>query len=254
MANKPGKDNLEDILCALRHEQATIREQAIQRLNTYANSAGGNTNDNTLTGAEAWEAGRRAIRQTLQQSLIVEALLIAIDELSVQVRAYAASMLGHLTVLEAQEALLWHLRNDPSDKVRIVCAWALPSIPDSPRVVEAFIAALQDSSDAVVSFACITLGEKGGRQAIEPLRRMLVHPSWNVRFHSCKALVTLEAVDHQVVDVLGVLNQQPEAEEYNDFKVNQKENPDLYDPWGLHKDKQAQTTQVVLDQARRALP
>src|SRR5579871_1302885 len=80
MANKPGKDNLEDILCALRHEQATIREQAIQRLNTYANSAGGNTNDNTLTGAEAWEAGRRAIRQTLQQSLIVEALLIAIDD------------------------------------------------------------------------------------------------------------------------------------------------------------------------------
>lgn len=74
--------------------------------------------------------------------------------------------------------------------------------------------------------------------------------SWEVRFAACEALVRLGAVDAEMVALLEELNRQPEAKEHNQIvrSVN-----DLEAQCGGTGGETAQTTQEVLEQARRAL-
>ena len=215
MADDPKHDDLNDILSALRDEETAVREQAIQRLQRYANTAGG-FQDDTLTEVEALEEWGKARKQSLQQRSIVEALLIAIDDSSSRVRAWAALMLRHPTTPEAQAALLRHLREDPNEQVRMMCVASLDSTPYSPEKVDGFIDALQDPHYQVVFPACQFLGKLGDPKAIEPLRAVLSNPSWNVRFEACEALVRLRAVDLPLVSLLERLNRQPEADRHNE--------------------------------------
>src|SRR5260221_3530841 len=150
MTNEPHKDNLEDILNALQDEQTTVREQAIQRLQSYVNSAGSEGENNTLTKAQAHEVWGRARIQQLQDSRIVEALLVAIEDPSARVRASTAFLLGDVTSSEAQEALIRHLRNDPMHQVRMMCVGSLGYRPYSPLKVQGFISVLQDPHYQVV--------------------------------------------------------------------------------------------------------
>lgn len=249
MAYIPEDDTLEEILIALRDEETAIREKAIVRLECYVNTAGSPPSD-SLTKAEALEEWGRNRKTRLQEMSIVEGLLSAIDDPSDRVRSHASLMLGHPTAPEAQAALLRHLREDPVDQVRAVCAIALSNSPDTPRKVQGFIDALQDSRDLVVSSACLYLGKIGDSQAIEPLRAVLSHSSWDVRFKACEALVRLQAVDPHIVSLLEELNQQAAADKHNETvrKVN-KLSAEF-----VPTAERARSTQEVLDEARRALP
>jgi HEAT repeat protein len=245
MAQEPQKENLENILSALRDEQRTVREQAIDRLGIYVNSAGSEAENDHLTEAEALKAWDEARTQQLQDSRIAEALLVSIDDPSDRVRCVSALLLGDVLTPEAQESLIRHLLHDPARNVRTVSVMALGHLPYTTRKMEAFIAALQDSEDTVVSGACGDLGRIGNPQAIEPLQNVLSHPSWEVRFKAGEALVRLKAVNLRVVHLLDELNRQPEAHEYNEImgKANKLNPPEA----------QALTTQAVLDQARHLL-
>jgi HEAT repeat protein len=245
MDPEPQKENLEAILCALRDEQAMVREQAIEHLEIYANSVGNEAHNGTLTEAEALKAWDRARIQRLQDSRIVAALLVAIDDPSARLRAKTALLLGHAEIPEAQEALLQHLQSDPEKQVRMMCVWGLRYLPDSAQKTQGFISALHDPHYQVVFPACKSLGEIGEPQAIEPLRAVLSHSYWGVRFRACEALVRLKAVDLYVVNLLEELIGQPETQQHNEIvqKVNELNAPEA----------QAQTVQAVLDQARRLL-
>src|SRR5437868_602598 len=98
MTDETETGNLDEILSALRHDEAKIREQAIQRLVLYAGSATSKIESDALTGPEGLAAWRAARRQILRQSRIVEALLIAIDDPSFRIRATTALMLGEATI------------------------------------------------------------------------------------------------------------------------------------------------------------
>lgn len=244
MTHEPQKDTLEDILSTLQDEQETVRQHSLQRLHAYFICAGGPMENGTITQA-AKEAGDKAVTQQLQDREIVPLLLGAMEDTSARIRACTALVLGHVTNAEAQEALIQHLQDDPAHQVRHMCVAGLRNRSNSQRKMQGLIAALQDEHYTVVFPACLSLGQIGDPQAIEPLRCVLSHSSWNVRFYACQALVRLNSVNLPVVNLLEELTQQPEAQQHNELmqKVNK-----LTDSEG-----QAQTVQTVLDQARRLL-
>jgi HEAT repeat protein len=249
MTDKSEPDNLADILHALRHEQIGVREQAIERLRDYANSATSDTHDDTSNWVEAFQAWDRVRTQRLQQRGVVETLLRTMEDVSDQIRARTASLLGSVVAPGTQEALARHLQNDPSPRVRLVCAWMLRTSSASPVTVDALIAALQDPYDSVISSVCKALGECDDMRVVEPLCAVLTHSSWNVRYSGCAALVRLNAVDPSLVSLLGELNRHPEAQAHNEMIISGNELTAQYEPGsalGL-------TTQEMLDQARRAL-
>lgn len=248
MDDIPNHDNLEEILVGLQAEETTVRERAIDRLHSYTCRVAAPRND-ALTQAEAIEEWGRKHRQCFQERSIVEALLAAIDDPSVRVRRYAALMLGHPTAPEAQASLLRHLREDPVENVRTICAMSLDSSPNTPQKVQGFMDALRDANHRVVSPACKSLGKLGDPRAVEPLRAVLSHPCWNVRFKACEALVRLQAADLRLVSLLEELNQQAEADIYNESVHKRNELSAEFMPTAAR----AQTTEEVLDQARRAL-
>lgn len=94
MAHEPQKYNLEDILSALQDEQAMVREQAITRLEAYANLAGNEATYDTLSEAEAIKAWRKSRAQRMQDSRIVPAIMVAIEDSSARLRAHTALFLG----------------------------------------------------------------------------------------------------------------------------------------------------------------
>jgi HEAT repeat protein len=240
MENMPEKDNLEDILSDLRHEQLERREFAMKRLEIYSFRFGHEKEPDSL------EAAFRVRTRLLQDSRIVEALLIAIGDQSTRIRAGAAILLGHSELPEVQKPLIRLLRNDPVSKVRMACNLGLQSTPNSPEKTVGYISALYDPHDTLVSSSCYVLWQIGDKQAIEPLRTVLTHSCWDVRFGACEALVRLNAIDLQVVNILEELNQQPEAEHHNQWMLTIDSQTTQYDP-------QSRTTQAVLERARRAL-
>jgi HEAT repeat protein len=247
MVNEPESHNLDDILRALQHEQETVRERAIQRLKIYSLWAGKDPKHTPITEEESKEAWERR-SQFLQRNAIVEVLLAAMEDSSSVVRTHTALMLGQATACAgAQDALLRHLRNDQVPRVRMMCAVSLSWTQQSLEKFDGFVAALQDSHYQVVSHASLGLGEMGDKRAIEPLKTVLSHSSWQVRFSACQALVHLEAVNHQVIEVLEEVNRQSEAQDHDRMLLDMEE---LYKAAG---EAMPETTTAILARARALL-
>ncbi len=82
------------------------------------------------------------------------------------------------------------------------------------------------------------------------MRVILSHPSWRVRFLACEALVRLHAVDPHVVSSSVELNEQSDAEQYNEVIRTANAISARCEPIAA----KARTTQEVLDDARHAPP
>lgn len=264
-ADEMTDENIEKTLIALQHEQASVRYEAIRRLHVFFlragteedhrldSRAGRDSGNDTRSDAEKLKAMGIAQKQFVQQKRIAEALLVAIDDPSARVRLSAVLMLQHVQSAEAEESLIRHLQSDSSNDIRAFCCSGLNSTSHSPQKRDAWIAALQDSYDQVVSFACSALGKLGDRQAIDPLRTVLAHPSWKVRFHACEALLHLQAVDSEIVNLLEKLDQEPEAAEHNRMLAKIHELHESIAHYRSETEKEAlfaRTTQAVLERAR----
>lgn len=251
MNNEFNDDSLAEILSALRHNDDGVREQAIQRLQRYVNNAGAVAGKNLDTRAEldAWD---KACKQTLLRPEIVDALLTAIDDASSRVRATAALMLGSAEVPVAQVALIRRLRIDTVNHVRMMCVVSVRR-DSSLQSVDAFIAALRDPHYQVVFPACQALRDIKDRRAVGPLRAVMKHESWQVRFTACEALVSLDAVDDQVIHTLEALSAQPEAAEHDQMVLSVRELSAELEPDSADEDEPPQTMAVVLARARQLL-
>ncbi len=234
--NMPERDNLEDILEDLRHEQPEIRQYAIQRLEVYSFRAYDEAEVDSL------EAADKIRTRLLQDPRVVDALLIAIGDPSARIRGGAALLLGHGETLEGQDALLRHLQTDPTDSVRKMCAMALGHTPNTPQKLEGYLSALRAPDYQIVFSACINLGKIGEKKAVEPLRAILTHSSWKMRFRAC-----------EVVNLLEALNRHREAEEHNEMIRGNAALSAKFDPQAADRDVEAGTTQGMLEKARRAL-
>jgi HEAT repeat protein len=168
--------------------------------------------DGTDRSAQLQAAG--ALREWAEhdKSSVLAVLTEAIQHPDFKVRAQAVLLFGHLG--EGYDLLVAHLEQDPSAHVRTLCVGML-SCSDYPPAVQAFIAALQDEDHKVVFAACMLLGRAGAGEAVAPLRQVLEHSSWNVRFNACEALYRLEAVDQQVVTILEALDREPQARSHD---------------------------------------
>src|SRR5262249_11465204 len=123
--------------------------------------------------------------------------------------------------------LATHLNTDPSSHVRVLCLGMLCH-PEYPPSVEAFVQALADDEQRVVWMASSQLGYIGAKEAVAAIREILGHSAWRVRWHACEALYQLEAVDHQVVNTLEALAEQPERLTNDDWVVHcRKSEPEV---------------------------
>jgi HEAT repeat protein len=95
--------------------------------------------------------------------------------------------------------------------VRGFYADALAQIGGS-RAVAALIAALSDPEEHVVQHACSGLSCLEDPQAIDPILRLLDHPSWSVRREACSALIELGITDSRVISALEGMLQEPVPE------------------------------------------
>ena len=84
-----------------------------------------------------------------------------------------------------------------------------------PEVQRAYVKALSDPFDKVIMLACKQIGWRGEGSAIEPLRALLHHDVWMVRFAACHALLSLQAVDSVLIQSLEELSLAPEAREFD---------------------------------------
>lgn len=204
---------LEDILTALQCDSRDIREEALKSLQGYLHAFEANAEGESEPRQILRTAGRHSPIDELQDDRVIGALLTAIDDEYYRVRVQAALLLGHMRVMKAQNVLIDGLLHDPVDAVRTVCLMALGHFNDSEAITTAMIAALQDSSEQVASAACIRLGKIGTVRAIEPLRLLINHQSWIVRYRACVALIKLQAATDEVVRSFDEANEHPEAQE-----------------------------------------
>jgi hypothetical protein len=244
--------SLSAVLKLLQDEDASIREEAVGQLHRYVNIAAYERADHSLTGHAGAEAEHAASIDVWQDSRIVAALLVAMDDPVGNVRCRAPLLLGHVKTASAQEAIIRHLRSDPADSVRLMCVMGIGWTADTPQKVSALTDALQDSQPNVVFIACSKLGKIGDSQAVSPLRAVLVHPAWKVRFNACEALVRLQAVDETIVTVLEELSVQPEAEEHNKM-VSKPSITEKVCPETAGKSGPPRTTEYVLELAKKSM-
>ena len=117
---------------------------------------------------------------------------------------------------QVRDKILSHLANNKDSKVRGQCAMAfMADTATSPKVLDAFLRALKDPSEQVVSVVCTQLGLWGGEETIKALFGTLSHPSWMVRLSVCQALMQLQVADTRVVAALERMAHEPEATVYN---------------------------------------
>jgi HEAT repeat protein len=88
--------DLDAIVSKLRHNDVAVRESAMAELQLCVHRADGEAENESL---EAW--GKGVVRRS-QDARIVEALLIAMEDLSARVRASAALILGHGQIAEGK--------------------------------------------------------------------------------------------------------------------------------------------------------
>lgn len=187
----------------------------------------------------------RALRFLMRKGDL-SALVSAMAEPNVLVRSGAAMVLGQLR--KGHDVLIDHLTSDPSSHVRRTCALAL-GLDAYPPAVAAFIAALHDDDEGIVKVTCSYLGTSGDERAIQPLRGLTEHGSWEVRFKACRALYRLGAIDDALIGVMEAVDRDPKAVPHNDWVLQFRESErELgYDPqqWSI-------TTSELLQAARAA--
>lgn len=110
-----------------------------------------------------------------------------------------------------------HMADDASHHVRTVCAFTLLS-NKSDDVINAFVAALNDADDKIV-LAAIAALSKNDENAASRIGPMLDHPSWQVRYRACMALLALKQVTPRVLLTARGLQSDPFSSEH-DNSVN----------------------------------
>lgn len=145
----------------------------------------------------------------------VQIALETLNHRDEKLQGEAATSLMQLRVDESHApALIPHLGNNSSPRVRLVCSAALMNV-ETPEVTRAYIAALNDSYERVVQIACVQLGYRGGEEATTALFALLENTSWKLRLSACQALIELKAADEKVVSVLEAMSGEPEAAEHD---------------------------------------
>jgi HEAT repeat protein len=145
-------------------------------------------------------------------------LLDGLKETDTQLRMRAARALALLPAKESPEvveALAAHLQNDADARVRLCCAVGLMT-NETELVRAAYIRAASDENEKVASLACGQLGFRGGAEARDALFQTLSRPEWRIRLEACKALVTLKAADNRLVTALEEMSLEAEAKVYDD--------------------------------------
>jgi HEAT repeat protein len=206
---------LELALDELANEDESVRLAGTKRLHRLVNQSASRLSG--IPGPENLAQDRllhAAVIDVINRDEISAAVLCALDDPSVDVRMQAAIMANNLTTPDAEATLIRHLLTDPVSGARALCAMALLDKSSQP-VRDAFLVALKDQRSTVVSTACTGLKRIGSDAAIEPLRWVLNHPGWFVRFNACEALFALGAVDRQVITSLERLADEPEAANYD---------------------------------------
>ncbi|MBV9469042.1 MAG: HEAT repeat domain-containing protein [Abitibacteriaceae bacterium] len=124
---------------------------------------------------------------------------------------------------------------------------------------KAYIHALSDKNEKVVSIACGELGSQPSKDAVTALFTMLSHPSWRIRLEVCKSLIKLKAADGRVVSTLEKMTQEPEAIKYDaeteEFHQHAEEihrqypNEPKLEMWGKIGEILAQAQQIAAQQS-----
>jgi len=153
---------------------------------------------------------------------MLESLVNLLEDPIEQVRRRAGSALslfsglnpGPVTVERHVETLARILREGGDPRVRLSCAILLMPIRH-PAADRAYRLALHDSHEKVVQLACLEMSGRADAEGVRELRGLLNNSSWPVRLEACKALITLKAVDQQVVDTLEKMRTEPQAAEHD---------------------------------------
>ena len=231
----------------LRTGTASEREKAIQDLHRLVNAAAENAGSADMTLRERMDAWWLARHEVVTLPEIAEALIEAMEDSSVRVRGTTTLMLSDVRTEDADAALIHHLLTDPVAHVRVICCGTLRRSSE-PHIVEAYIAALGDSEARVVFSACAALGLSGDIRSVEPLRKVLNHPHWNVRYYAAEALVELGSVDESLVALLEELVTQPEADKHDEIITSANE---INNEGG--SSRRSLTTREVSQKARQRL-
>ncbi len=222
MDDDRNSDEQRRVLDDLEHGDSATRDKAMMSLKRLAGFAANKVDDESLPFPERLRRWGEAEHAFIDRPDIGRALLAAMEDASPRVRGRAAIELQCVRSPDAERALIEHLRNDPHGQVRMMCVSSLRSRRPMPPL-QVFIDALRDPRDEVVYIACMALGESGQVGAEDPLREILDHPSWNVRFYACRSLLQLGAVDARVVAELEALTAAPEAAKHDDLVRRHKD-------------------------------
>lgn len=136
-------------------------------------------------------------------SMNLESLLGAIKNGDSDLRASAASALGHYEDDRAVDALI-EAASDEDSYVRWKAVEALGNLNDS-RAVEQLILALQDENEWVREYAAMALGNLRDPRAVDPLIQALYDNDSLVRYYAVDALADLK--DPRAVEpIMGALH------------------------------------------------
>lgn len=214
MTDALNMEELNKVLAHFQHEDASVRAEAIGQISRLIYDTLGDPSGDRSGETEPTDEQQRQWDEAKHRHMcrpdIAAALVNALGDQDVGVRARAALSLAWVKSEAAEQALISHLQHDPSVTVRWVCASSLDNRWYRASL-EVFTAALNDPDDYVIAYACIALGHMGDTRAVEPLRGLLSHASWRARYGASEALIKLNAVDEQVVAALEVLVEEPEG-------------------------------------------
>jgi HEAT repeat protein len=211
MTDSLNSEELKSILADFRHEDAKVRKEALSSLLQLGTKQAMPAN---LEGVNTKSWLDNNLAQFYNQPEVADALLGAMEDSSSVIRAMAALEVWRIQSERPELALIGHLKQDTEPRMRMICAKSLEYIK-TPAALESLINALRDAIEPVICFACLSLGRKGDPLAIEPLREVSLHPSWDVRYSAFGALIEMNGIDEQTLTKLEHIASHPEAAEHD---------------------------------------
>lgn len=115
------------------------------------------------------------------------------------------------------DELAHYLEHGDDPRLRLRCALLLGPL-HSPGVDRAFLRALADPFDSVVTWSCHEAVERCGAEGIVAVMGLLNHASWQVRLTAYITLIQQKNSDQRVVSTVEALMREPEAAAHDAFE------------------------------------
>lgn len=122
--------------------------------------------------------------------------------------------LGEHKRVEAIRPITAVLVSHPVAGIRTQCVMGLRDMDDA-GVLEGLVKALEDEAEWVLIAACTAIADLVCSKIVNPLSKLLDHPSWNVRLYASATLIDLKIRDGRMLDTVRSLAVSDEAAEHD---------------------------------------